>query len=414
MCRIPAAITALNAGSILKCPHSPICPHSVSSLTDSPCLRCNISWYFSTHCRVSAMAGAPFIGTRAQKFSIGTIVVQTIVVLTMIGLTLHFVTESIEFSLTIYKTLPCYLVLFILAELFELLMALDALRLRNVIQLIGLLMFHLSLNIFAALQVHATKNVLVRLPNCDGSVSYTHCGGKHTLFKKVEPFLIVVPCVVATSFFALLWFVWALYVEFGWAIFRAVDASDTALKKYQLYPVSICLLKFEFFGFTGIAIQLLVVVLSRNSAEYRMTVAAIPVVLFLLIGCAYAVQRKIKWLMSISLVLMLASETYWSAFRLLSFDTGMYKLVRFYEPSFRQQYQTTRSTLTAFTIIASVLLLLAFAVGCLIVFDKDLLGSTIYGASSALGKRDFVEAACRRQHSERGRITRDQKGIECD
>jgi len=41
--------------------------------------------------------------------------------------------------------------------------------------------------------------------------------------------------------------------------------------------------------------QLLIVVLAANSAEFGLTVAAIPVVLILIAGCAYAVQREIKW-----------------------------------------------------------------------------------------------------------------------
>ena len=44
-----------------------------------------------------------------------------------------------------------------------------------------------------------------------------------------------------------------------------------------------------------IYIQLLIVVLQTDSAEFGLTIAAIPVVLFLLIGAGIAVQREIKW-----------------------------------------------------------------------------------------------------------------------
>lgn len=40
--------------------------------------------------------------------------------------------------------------------------------------------------------------------------------------------------------------------------------------------------------------QLLIVVLQRNSAEFGVTVAAIPIVLILLILCGLAVQREVK------------------------------------------------------------------------------------------------------------------------
>ncbi|KAF7792999.1 hypothetical protein EIP86_004104 [Pleurotus ostreatoroseus] len=140
---------------------------------------------------------------------------------------------------------------------------------------------------------------------------------------------------------------------------------------YQFYQIMICLLKFDFFAFIGVTIQLLIVVLQKNSAEFGLTIAAIPVVLFLLVGAGIAVQREIKWLMSISLVLMLAAETYF------------YKLVRFYEPASSEQYETTRATLTVFTIVAFLCLFTTFAVGlrCLADFDKGLKESKAHGQS---------------------------------
>ncbi|KAL0071425.1 hypothetical protein AAF712_001282 [Marasmius tenuissimus] len=59
--------------------------------------------------------------------------------------------------------------------------------------------------------------------------------------------------------------------------------------------------------------QLLILVLNRDSAEFGITISAIPIVLLLLALCGIAVQREIKWLMTISLVLMLAAESYFGA-----------------------------------------------------------------------------------------------------
>ena len=65
------------------------------------------------------------------------------------------------------------------------------------------------------------------------------------------------------------------------------------------------------------SLQLLTVVLDIHSAEFGVTIAAIPVVLMLLACAGLAVQREIKWLMSISLFLMLAAETYCKCFTIL-------------------------------------------------------------------------------------------------
>jgi len=305
----------------------------------------------------------PFLGTRAQRFFIGAICIQAIAVLAIISIVFHFVDEHVDLGHVYYKTIPCYLALFVLAEIFELLMAFDALRLRNVIQLIGILIFHAALIFFAALQIHETKAALVRLPNCDGTTDYVECGGHGTLYRKVEHLLIAAPITIGVAWVILIFFVRALYDEFGWAIFRVVGANRAKKTMYQFYQVLVCLLKFDFFAFTGVTIQLLILVLSKNSAEFGVTIIAIPVVLVLLIGCGFAVQREIKSLMVFSLFLMLASETYF-----------IYKLVRFYEPSSESQYQTTRATLTLFTIVSMLLLLTTFGFGlkCFADFGKDL------------------------------------------
>lgn len=69
------------------------------------------------------------------------------------------------------KTLPCYFAMFGLAELFELIMGLDALKLRNIIQLMGILIFHTLLIVSAGLQIHQTRTALVDPQGEDGSVN---------------------------------------------------------------------------------------------------------------------------------------------------------------------------------------------------------------------------------------------------
>ncbi|KAJ4471076.1 hypothetical protein C8J55DRAFT_582486 [Lentinula edodes] len=88
-----------------------------------------------------------------------------------------------------------------------------------------------------------------------------------------------------------------------------------------------------------------IVVLSKNSAEFG--------------------------LMTISLVMMLAAEIYFST---------VFKLVRFYEPSSTSQYNPTRATLIVFTIVAFLLLFGTFVVGlrCFSDFDRGLLPSKVY------------------------------------
>lgn len=81
---------------------------------------------------------------------------------------------------------------------------------------------------------------------------------------------------------------------------------------YQWYQIMVCLLKFDFFCFAGVTMQvgpveitgrlcpdvtlkLLILVLQTNSAEFGLTIAAIPIVLILLVMCGFALKREIKW-----------------------------------------------------------------------------------------------------------------------
>lgn len=308
------------------------------------------------------MAVEPLLGTRPQRAFMITIAAQALIVIALVASTFGIVHTQLgdSFDEGRYKTLPCYLALFILAEIFELAMAYDALRMRNIIQLLGIILFHGALIVFSALQVHETRTALYAcpLPQCDSDPNW--------LWNKVKPLLIIAPCIIAASWLFLIFWIKQLYGEFGWVIFRVVGANPKLKSMYQYYQILICLLKFDFFCFVGVTMQLLIVVLAANSAEFGITIAAIPVVVVLLAGCAYAVQREIRWLMSMSLVLMVASMSYF-----------LYKLVRFYEPSSQSQYLTTRATLTVFTIVAFLLLLASFIVGikCFYDFDKGLYDS---------------------------------------
>lgn len=315
------------------------------------------------------MAVEPFLGTKAQKAFIATTTIQAIIVLVMVAITFGIADKHVAFRSDIrYKTLPCYLALFALAECFQVFMAFDALRMRNVIQLFGILLFHLALLVSAAVQVNQTKTALVWFTGqrCVDDFSFVNCDGPGTLYHQMRPFLIVVPCVIGASWLVLVYLFKRLYEEFGWAIFHIVGANPKMKTMYQYYQIMICLLKFDFFFFTGVTMQLLILVLKSQSAEFGLTIAAIPIVLILLILCGLAVQREIKPIMAISLVMMLASLTYF-----------IYKLVRFYQPQGQLLYSTTRASLTIFTIIAFILLFATFGVGvrCFSDFDRGLQSS---------------------------------------
>ncbi|CAE6466775.1 unnamed protein product [Rhizoctonia solani] len=343
----------------------------------------NFRWRYGLLAQPGAQAIEPFLGTRAQLGFIGTIITQAIIVLTMVAIAFGLVESNVDTSKTEdygnkLKTLPCYFAMFGLAELFELVMGLDALKLRNIIQLVGICIFHAMLIVSAGLQIYQTRTALV-LPEredgsrvnptdtCDGE-GYKTCSGPNGLFALVEKFLIVVPVILGVSLLSMIYFVRELYHEFGWAVFHAIGADPRMKEMYRWYQIMICLLKFDFFCFVALTMQLLIVVLNKSSAEFGLTVAAIPIVLILLIACGIAVQREIKWLMTGSLTLMLGAQAYF-----------LYKFSRLFIGKTREQYVSTRATLATVSIIAFVMIFASFAVGlrCFADFDKGLKKSKV-------------------------------------
>ncbi|KAG9056350.1 hypothetical protein FS842_010927 [Serendipita sp. 407] len=251
------------------------------------------------------MAIEAFLGTRPQKAFLFTVLIQAVVVLAMVGIIYGKVTSSIDPSDV--ATIPCYLALFAFAEIFETIITVDALKLRNTIQLIGILFFHCGMIVMSSLQIYQTRLALVTDENSD---CYARCSGPNSLFAFVLKFLIIIPVVLALSLVVLIWVTRSLFLEFGWAVFHAIGADPKRKAMYQYYQIMICLLKFDFFCFTGVTMQLLILVLTSHKAEFVMTIVAIPVVLALLIICGLALKREWTPLMVFSLCLMIAAETY--------------------------------------------------------------------------------------------------------
>jgi len=308
----------------------------------------------------------PFLGTRAQQGFLGTIVIQAIVELTMVGITFGLVEAHVSTTSNAkFRTLPCYFALFALAQLFHLVLTLDALKLRNIIQVIGLLIFQAALTIYGGIQIQETHSAIVQTPGADCRYYYVTCSGPGSLWSVLTPFQIVAPVVSGVALIILCYFAWQLYHEFGWAVFRIVGADPQLKDMFRYYQVMIVLLKFDYFAFTGVTMQLLILVVERDSTQFVLTLIALPIVLVLLIACGVAVAKEIKWLMLTSMGLMLTSEAYF-----------IYKFVKMFVRGSRNEYVTTRKTLGVFLIGSFLLLLFTFCVSvkCFRDFDKGLKG----------------------------------------
>jgi hypothetical protein len=163
----------------------------------------------------------------------------------------------------------------------------DALRAKNTIQVIGLVLLNIGLLIYGGVQYDTISDGVTHLEG-EGEIQEGH-----QVWQNVRPFMIAIPCILG-FFTCLMGFVaWKLYDEFAWTIYKHISADLKMKKRYLNYQIFIALLKFDFFFFLGFTIQFVVIVRGRNNTEFGLTIAAIPVTIAILYAAALFTRREI-------------------------------------------------------------------------------------------------------------------------
>ena len=117
--------------------------------------------------------------------------------------------------------------MYIFGFIYELLLAYDALRLKNTIQIIGLCLYNLGLLIYAAVQMAEINDAVRQLgSNLDP-----------TTWIAVKPFLIAIPCVIAGGSIAMSVVARKIYDEFAWTIYKHISADLRMKRRYLAYQV---------------------------------------------------------------------------------------------------------------------------------------------------------------------------------
>ncbi|KAF9093583.1 hypothetical protein BGX23_003191 [Mortierella sp. AD031] len=288
------------------------------------------------------------------------------------------------------RSIPAYLIVFVFAQLFQLVLAWDAVRAQNTIELIGVVMFNLCCfvySIFEISQIQASLEKAGRYGFFDSKDGKSSQQVSMDLNTSLRPFLIVVVCFIGITQCLITWLAYRLFQEFGWKIYKKIGADPNIKKMYRAYQIYLVLIKVDLFFFVGFSIQFIYLTLTRrsNDPEYWLTIIILPVTIPILYSAIYAVRHESRRWMAVFLTAMLGGVVYF-----------IYKIVRMYVGEKVPIYTGVNRFLTLFAslCLVTILLTIANAAVCYFNFGRGLKAHLVHdgrpspntGTSSAGGR----------------------------
>jgi len=253
--------------------------------------------------------------------------------------------KKVSSGTTAERTIPTFLTLYIFGFLYELVLVWDALRMKNTIQVIGLVMYNVGLLIYGSVQMSQIKDAIVQLAGASSLPI--------NVWNQTQPFLIAIPCIIAVGTILMAGCAWKLYDEFAWTIYKRISADLRMKRRYLQYQVYIALLKFDFFFFLGFTCQFVVIV-NQRQIEFALTIAAIPVTILILLAAAWFVRKENLIGTIIVIFLYFGGLGYF-----------IFKMVRMYSPGWELAYLPARKELTTFAVLTLILILVTIGYACI-------------------------------------------------
>lgn len=242
------------------------------------------------------------------------------------------------------QKMPVYLSIFALAHVFQFAMAVDAVYARNTLQFITLAVFNALFLVYAIIQITEIQ----QSSDLSSAKGFSHI--------PINVLTTAIPVVIAVAELIYVGLAWKIYNEFGWKVYKFLGADRRIKKMYASYQVFQCLVKFDVFFWVGFSVQFIWLVLNSGDWEYYVTCAALPLSVVLLVEGHLAARHENKWMMVTFMSGCVGALIYF-----------VYKLVRVImytndssNPTRQTQFLAVYKSLTTFSVIAIILLLVTF------------------------------------------------------
>jgi len=227
------------------------------------------------------------------------------------------------------KSITVYLIIFILAQIFQFYLVIDALWQQNTIQIIMHVIFVVACFAYSIIQYFQIGDLLnpctvnvAFLPSSVNTIDFNNqseCNAGCQLFKLLVPFIAVNIAVLGALCFIYAILAFNLYLEFGWKIYKKIGAAPEMRAMYRGFHLFLMLLKLDVFFFTAFAIQFLYLVLLTTNSEFGLTIAAICMAIPVAFFAYFAVCRESFWMMCCWFIILIGVVAYF-----------LFKIIRIY------------------------------------------------------------------------------------
>lgn len=196
------------------------------------------------------------------------------------------------------RSIIVYLIIFVMAQVFQFYIVLDALWQQNTDQIFMHVLFVIAELAYSIVQYFQLRDLVNPANVCPAVNVYfkntfslsdwqSSCNPGCTLFQQMIPFITVNIAILAFFTIVYSYLAFKLYLEFGWKIYKRIGAAPEMRLMYRAFHIFIMLLKLDFFFFEAFAIQFLYLVLKSGDPEYGLTIAVIVLALFIVIAAYY-------------------------------------------------------------------------------------------------------------------------------